>query len=165
MSTRRSSARLAGGGGKASTPIQVKKTSLLSARRERYTPPVTEGAGKKAKFDTHPRHMCCRNHYGQAVNIDIVGDDGNVVGQLQCIGDAVAECSMFAGDWWTFDCVGGGEETVKLCWCCACHFNRGNPRLEDNRPGRISSTTLLSGLKTTWEVHKPLTTLSGPVSN
>lgn len=54
---------------------------------------------------------------------------------------------MFAGDLWTFERVGGGEVTVKLCWCCACHHLKGNPKLNDNRRDGISSTTVISGLK------------------
>ena len=151
----RRSARLKSSGGcgetAASTAIQVNESSLLSARRKRkpYQPPVD----KDGIFAITPRHKCCHDRNGQAVNIEIVADKGKVVGQLQCLGDVVAGCPMFAGDWWTFERRdrGRGQVTVKLCRCCACHLLRGNPNLDYPRD-RISSSTLLDGLKPTWEV-------------
>ncbi|EJK47328.1 hypothetical protein THAOC_33959, partial [Thalassiosira oceanica] len=153
----RKSSRLASGAGgsapcSAPTPIQVKKTSLLSATCEPY-PRQVDGVGRKAAWKTGSQHKCCRDRHGQAYNIEIVKDKGSAGRRLQCLGDAVAECPMFAGDWWTFERVNGGEVTVKLCWCCACHYLQGNPNL-NNRRDRISPDDILRGLKTTWEIHE-----------
>ena len=127
--------------------IRVDTASLRSATRKAYERPIS-GVGRDLRWSTALKHRCLHNDSGKLVKIQLI--DGRDTRTIQCIASALVDndgFSVFASEVWMFQCVGGGEVSVKMCKCCASQYFQGNANLDRGH------TTISGKLQTQWAEH------------